>query len=147
MATKQEKIAALTELMISGILSSDEFTRIVSVLDGSKALEPDREESPAEKTYRVFIQEKVAPVFKSPSSVKYPPFSPDMVKEGYLDIDGSQQKRRYIETYIDAPNSYGTMLREQIVIVIDDDFVPQFWGQHLIRPFIGGKTKSWHRMS
>ena len=148
MSTKQEKITALTDLMVREILTADEFTRLVAALDGPVAGEevPAKEKTPAELTYEDYITNTIANAFKSPASVKYPPFEASMVKEGQIELDGTQQKVRYIETYVDAPNSYGAMLREQIIIGIDENFQPQFWAQHLMRPFIGGKSKGWYKM-
>ena len=37
MATKEEKIAALTNLMVNGTLTADEFSRLIAALDGSVA--------------------------------------------------------------------------------------------------------------
>ena len=148
MASKKEKITALTDLMVNGILAPDEFTRVVAALEGKgpENQEPEKKKTPAEIAYEDYITNHVAHAFKSPASVKFPPFDPAMVKEGTIELDGSQQKARYIETYVDASNSYGTMLREEIIIGIDDDFNPLYCAQHAMRPFIGGKTKGWFKM-
>lgn len=49
-----------------------------------------------------------------------------MVKQGKIKLDMREQEVRYIETYADAPNSYGTMLREPIIIGIQ--LHPSFLG-------------------
>lgn len=145
---KEAKIAALTKLMTDGILTADEFTRLIAALDGNVNV-PQREpeKTPAQRTYENYITEKVAPFFKSPASVKFPPFDPSMVKQGVIKLDLKDQNVRYIETYVDAPNSYGTMLREQIIIGIDNDFNPLFWAEHLQLGTLLGKSKSWTTMS
>ena len=58
--------------------------------------------------------------FKSPASCKWPELTPDMVKKGEIKISGSLTKCTYIETYIDAPNSYGAMLRKKLRLVVDN---------------------------
>ena len=42
-------------------------------------------------------------------------------KKGIIRIVGIQTECTYIETYIDAPNSYGAMLRKNLKLVIDDE--------------------------
>lgn len=143
----KDKIAAVSDLMLKGILTADEFSKIVAVLNGSPVQEPEREKTPAERTYEEYIQKEIAPKFKSPSMVKFPPFDPSMVKKGRIKIDYSEREEMYIETYIDAPNSYGTMLREEIIIGIDENFTPRFWAQHLQLGTLLGKSKSWTTMS
>ena len=57
MASKQEKITALTDLMVNGILTPDEFTRVIAALEGKgqEDQEPEREKTPAEMTYEEFF--------------------------------------------------------------------------------------------
>lgn len=143
----KDKISAMTDLMMKGVITADEFAKIVDVLKGKPVGEPEREKSPAEITYETYIKEKVAPKFKSPSMVQFPPFDPSMVKRGRIKIDFSEREEMYIETYVDAPNSYGTMLREEIIIGIDEDFNPKYWAQHLTLGTLLGKSKSWTTMS
>ena len=143
--SKQEKVAALSKLMIDGILTTEEFTRLVAALDGD-APAPAEEKTPAQRIYEDYIMNTVAAVFKSPASVKFPPFNPSMVKQGVIKLDMREQNVRYIETYVDAPNSYGTMLREPIIIGIDNDFNPLFWAQHLQLGTLLGKQKGWTTM-
>ena len=149
MASKQEKITALTDLMARDILTADEFTRIIAALDGQVQVNqvPEKEKTPAELAYEDYITNHIAHAFKSPSSFQFPPFDPSMVKEGTIELDGQKKRGKYIETYIDAPNSYGTMLREDIIIGIDNDFKPVFCAQHITRPLIGGKSTGWYRMA
>ena len=90
--TIEGKISAITKQMTDGILTADEFTKIVSLLNGNAVEAPAREKSPAELTYETYITEKVAKVFKSPGSVKYPPFDPSMVKEGTIKLDFKEQR-------------------------------------------------------
>ena len=70
-----------------------------------------------------------------------------MVKEGELTISkglGSKKHYlRYIETYVDAPNAYGTMLREQIAIVIDEQSKFSMVLQALKNPFTGNSLGQW----
>ena len=85
MASMEEKISALTNLMVCGVLTADEFTRVVAALNGASFAQPappPREISPAEAAYENYIMNVVANAFKSPSAVKFPPFDPSMVKEG-----------------------------------------------------------------
>lgn len=143
----KDKISAMTDLMMKGVITADEFAKIVDVLKGKPVGEPEREKSPAEITYETYIKEKVAPSFKSPSMVQFPPFNPTMVKKGFIKIDSCEREEMYIETYVDAPNAYGTMLRENIIIGIDENFTPYYWAQHLQISSLLGKSKSWTTMS
>ena len=70
-----------------------------------------------------------------------------MVKEGTIKLDFKEQKVKYIETYVDAPNSYGAMLREEIIIGIDDDFNTLWWAQHVQISALLGKSKGWIKMT
>ena len=146
MATMEEKVTALTQLMINGTLTADELSRVIGALTGEAAPQ-EEEKSPAQKTYENYIKNVVVNAFKSPASVKFPPFDPSMVKQGAIKLDFKEQNVRYIETYVDAPNSYGTMLREPIIIGIDDQFTPLFWAQHLQISSLLGKQKGWTTMS
>ncbi len=121
MATKEEKIAALTNLMVEGTLTAEEFSRVVSVLDGSNALQPTKEKSPLEEQYDEVFSKHIINVFKSPASCKWPELQSSMIKKGSIKVDGSTKEYTYIETYIDAPNAYGTMLRKQLKLVMNDD--------------------------
>ena len=145
--TKEEKVAALSQLMIQGILTADELGRLIAALEPANAGAAEVEKTPAQKTYEEYITKVVASVFKSPSQIKFPPFDPSMVKFGTIKLDLKEQTVRYIETYIDAPNSYGAMLREDIIIGIDDKFTPLFWAQHLQLSPILGKAKGWTTIS
>ena len=150
MASMEEKISALTNLMVCGVLTADEFTRVVAALNGASFAQPappPREISPAEAAYENYIMNVVANAFKSPSAVKFPPFDPSMVKEGMIKLDFSQVYCRYIETFVDAPNSYGTMLREPIILGIDDYFNILWWAQHVTVSPLVGKSKGWIRMT
>lgn len=142
-----DKINALTSLMTNGILTAEEFAKIVAVLNGATPQEGVKEKTPAELTYEKYIKEKVATKFKSPASVQFPPFDPSMVKVGKIKLDFKEQEAKYIETYVDAPNSYGTMLREEIIIGIDDDFNPLYWAQHVQMGALLGKSKGWITIS
>ena len=53
-------------------------------------------------------------------------FLVDFSKAFFMDFYNEKISNEFISTYIDAPNSYGAMLRKEIGIVIDDDFNPQF---------------------
>lgn len=144
--TKEEKVAALSQLMIQGVLTADELGRVIAALEPViTPVEPEK--TPAQKIYEAYMTKVVATAFKSPSRVEFPPFDPSMVKSGTIKLDMKEQNIRYIETYVDAPNSYGAMLREEIIIGINDNFAPLFWAQHLQIGPILGKTKGWMTMS
>ena len=146
--TKEQKVAALSNLMVQGILTADELGRLIAALDGAAAPAAPQK-TPAQQKYEDYIANHVAYAFKSPASVKAPPLEPSMIKEGTLNIlEGLKYKPmnvRYIETYVDAPNSYGTMLRQKICIIVDNDFNPQFTVQN-VRGMMGGETKNWMKM-
>lgn len=145
--TKEEKAAALSQLMVQGILTADELGRVIAALEPTNTTPVEPEKTPAQKIYDAYMTKVVAAAFKSPSQVKFPPFDPSMVKSGTIKLDMKEQNLRYIETYVDAPNSYGTMLREEIIIGINDNFAPLFWAQHVQLSPILGKTKGWITMS
>ena len=69
----EEKMGALTKLMQDGILSAEEFARVVAALNGSAIAEvPVKEKSPLEKQYDEVFSNHIINVFKSPASVKWP---------------------------------------------------------------------------
>ena len=149
--SKEKQIAALTNLMVEGVFTAEELTLLINALNGKEtASEPAQEEkTPAQLKYEDYIANHVAYAFKSPSSVKAPPLEPSMIKEGKLNILSGlkykPQEVRYIETYVDAPNSYGTMLRQAICIIVDNDFNPQFVVQN-VPGLMGGPSKNWMKM-
>ena len=147
--TKEEKIAAVSQLMTDGILTAEEFALIVPILSGHSTAAAAPEKTPTEHTYEDYMRNHVAYAFKSPSSIQFPPLNPSMIQEGMLNVqEGLRFKPmplRFILSYIDASNSYGAMLRHEIAIVIDDGFVPQFTLQR-VKGLMGGQTNNWMRM-
>ena len=125
MANLEEKIVAITNLMQQGILTGDEFSKIVQVLSNPNASTSPSEKTPLEKKYDDCFQNHIINVFRSPSTCKWPPLEESMVKEGTVNIlEGWSYKPkeiRYIDTYIDASNGFGAMLRKKLRIVIDGD--------------------------
>ena len=154
MASLEEKISAVTNLMQQGILTGDEFSRIVQVLSNPNANAADVavEKSPLEQKYDDCFANHIINVFKSPASCKWPPLTEDMIKEGTVNIlEGWSYKPkqvRYIETYIDAPNSYGALLRKKLRIVINGEGTPQMViekveGNGLITGLLTANTDDW----
>lgn len=145
MVSLDEKIIAVTKLMQDGILTADELTKIIQVLSGKE--EEEATMTPLEQKYDDFMRNKVSVGFKSPSSIKFPRLQSSMIKEGELKISkglGSKtQYLRYIEVPVDAPNAYGTMLRENLALVLDEnsDFIMVL--QELKSPFTGGSLGQW----
>lgn len=125
MVTMEEKISALTELMKNGILTADEFSKVVATLNGKEEtvqkVEPPKEKSPLAKQYDEVFARYVINVFKSPSACKWPELTSDMVIKGSFKIDGKMTECTYIETYIDAPNSYGAVLRQKLRFLMDEN--------------------------
>ena len=122
MVTIEEKMSSLTKLMQEGVLTAEEFANIVAVLNGaSTTQESVKEKTELEKQYDSVFANHIINAFKSPSSCKWPDLKPDMIKKGSFKILGRLTDCTYIETYIDAPNSYGAMLRKQLRLVIDDN--------------------------
>lgn len=122
MAALEEKMAALTKLMKDGIISEVEFANIISALNGStNSSLPIKEKSPLELQYDEVFSKHIINVFKSPASCKWPELTEEMIIKGSFKILGTMTDCTYIETYIDAPNSYGAMLRKKIRLVIDDN--------------------------
>lgn len=150
MASLNEKIVAITELMNKGIITAEELTKIIQVLNSGDAENVQNIKTPMENKYETFMKNTVAMAFKSPSSVKFPPLESSMIKEGEMKISaglGSKTHNlRYIHTYIDASNSYGAMLREEIAIVIDDNFNFTMVLQALKNPFTGKSLGQWTKL-
>lgn len=147
--TKEDKIAAITKLMTDGILTAEEFTKIVQVLSGEPSAPAETEKSPAEQKYEDYFRNHIAYGFKSPASIQFPPLVSSMIQEGELSIlDGMKYRPmrvRFILTYVDAPNSYGTMLRQELAIIVDDEFNPQFAVQR-VKGLLGGVSNNWMKM-
>lgn len=122
MATMEEKMVALTKLMHDGILTAEDFANVVATLNGGlNATTSAKEKSELEKRYDDVFSKHIVNVFKSPASCKWPELTPDMVKKGEIKINSKLTQCTYIETYIDAPNSYGAMLRKNLRLVVDDN--------------------------
>ena len=122
MATIEEKVTELTKLMNNGILTADEFTKIISILNNNNIeIIEKKEKTPLEKQYDVVFSKYIITVFKSPSSCKWPELTSDMVKKGNVTIENKSINCTYIETYIDATNSYGAMLRKKLRLIIDEN--------------------------
>lgn len=152
-ATIDQKVTAMSKLMQEGILTTDEFVAITGMLASGKEINKEdtsAEITPLEKKYEDVIRNKIAYAFKSPAGVKFPALEPSMIKEGKLKImmgwSIKEQYVRYVETYVDAPNSYGTMLRQKLAIVIDEDFEPQMVVTP-VKGLLGGDTDTWSIMS
>ena len=121
MATVEEKMGALTKLMQDGILTAEEFANVVAALNGGGSVAPVKEKSPLEKQYDEVFEKHIIKVFKSPASCKWPELTSEMIKKGVVKFDAKENNCTYIETYIDAPNSYGAMLRKSLKLVVNDD--------------------------
>lgn len=122
MATMEEKMGALTKLMQDGILTAVEFANIVAALNGATVEStPTKEKSPLEVQYDEVFSKHIVNAFKSPASCKWPELTSEMIIKGSFKFDGKENQCTYIATYIDAPNSYGTMLRKELRLVINDD--------------------------
>lgn len=118
-----EKINAVTALMENGILSADELRRVVQALKDSNAAALEAK-SPLERKYEGFMRNNVAITFRNPLSVNFPPLQRSMVKQGELSVCLDEgvvvREFRYIETYVEALNSYGDVIKERIAIAIDE---------------------------
>ncbi len=122
MATMEEKMGALTRLMQDGILSAGEFARVVAALNGAEAAAvPAKVKSPLELQYDEVFSKHIINAFKSPASCKWPELTPEMVVRGTIKFDGRENQCTYIDTYIDAPKSYGALLRQKIKLVVDEN--------------------------
>ena len=122
MATIEEKVNALTKLMNEGLLTATEFASMVGVLNGAGAEPiPAKEKSPLELQYDEVFSKHIVKAFKSPASCKWPELTSEMIIKGSFKYDGKENQCTYISTYIDAPNSYGAMLRQELRLIIDDN--------------------------
>jgi len=116
------KMRALTKLMQEGILTPEEFASIVALLSGgNNSVAPVKEKTELEKQYDDIFSKHIVNVFKSPASCKWAELVPEMIKQGTIKINSSEVRCTYIETWIDAPNSYGATLRKKLRLVIDDN--------------------------
>lgn len=135
MATIEEKIVSITELMNKGILTAEEFSKVITVLTGTmNNVEVTVEQTPMEIMYNKCFTDRIIGMYKSPGSCKWPSLTKDMILSGVtkVQIGWSTQEinRTYIQTYIDATNSYGAYLRQNIRILLDDDGQPT----HIVYP-------------
>ena len=122
MASMAEKITAISNLMQQGILTPEEFTNIIAALNGSGTTAPPaRQKSPLELQYDYVFKNYIVNAFKSPASCRWPELTPEMIMRGVINFDGKENECTYINTYIDAANSYGTPLRQEIRLVIDEN--------------------------
>lgn len=148
MTTIEEKIQALSALMSQGVLTADEFAKIVQVLNGTATEGNQIEKTPEAVRYEDYIENHILPMYKSPGTCKYPELESSMIKEEEITLASGFKRQkmhvRYIETWVDATNSYGAYLRKNFAIVVDDGFVPQYAMEKL--PSIG-KNTAWMKMA
>ena len=89
----------------------------------------EKEITPIEQYYNDCFKNKIINVYKSPSTCKWPPLESSMIKEGVVNIFNKtkfeDRNVRYIETWIDATNSYGAYIRGRLRIVIDAEGKPE----------------------
>lgn len=120
----QEKILAFSKLMQDGIITSNELAKIINVLcsDVSSNVTSNdvSEKTPLEKKYDECFSKYIINAFKSPSTCKWPKLESNMIVKGSIKINSVVTQCTYIDTYIDAANSYGAMLRQKIRLVLDD---------------------------
>lgn len=122
MASMEEKMMALSKLLQDGILTAEEFPRVLSALNGTLTESvPVREKSPLEIQYDEVFQNHIINMFKSPGSCKWPELDSSMIKKGPIRISSKTAEYTYIDTYIDAPNSYGALLRKKLRLIISDE--------------------------
>ena len=121
MATKKEKMLALTNLFNDGIFTEDEYSKMIAILNKEKNEKEEKMETPLSKEYNDVFKKYIIGVFKSPDSCKWPELLPDMIMEGPIKIDSKEVECTYIETYIDATNSYGAYLRKKIRLVVNEE--------------------------
>lgn len=121
-AASPEAINVLTNLMKEGKLSAEDFAKAVVSLSASGAAAPAKEKTPLEKQYDMIFSKHIINTFKSPSACKWPDLTDSMIAKGKIElVDSTELDCTYIETYIDAPNSYGTMLRKQLRLVLSEN--------------------------
>ena len=122
MATIEEKMNALMKLMQEGILTASEFSSVVAALNGNgNEQAPVKEKTPLELQYDEVFSKHIINAFKSPASCKWPELTSEMIIKGAFKYDGKENECTYIATYIDAPNSYGAMLRKELRLILDDN--------------------------
>lgn len=116
MISFEEKIAGLSKLLATNILTSEEFNKIVELLKGIYTESvPQTEES---IKYNTYFTDFVLPKFKAPATANYPPFNDSMIQT----VEGFFKTYKVIETYLDSQNSFGANIRTGIRIKIDDNF-------------------------
>jgi hypothetical protein len=144
-ATKEEKISAMTNLLTHGILTADECACIVAMLDGRMVFRPARGKSRSAIAYENYMVSTVSTAFQNPLSVHFPPLEIHMVKQGTIRLDGKPVTCRYIETFVDAPNSRGVVFREPILLGVDNELQILWWAQRERPSTLSGKTGGWVR--
>jgi len=129
MATIDEKIIALTGLMNQGVLTAEEFSKIVAALTGTgNNTQAPVEKTPMEIMYEKCFSEKIISLYKSPGTCKWPPLTKEMIVVGTTKVQVGWHTEdinaTYIQTYIDATNSYGAYLRQSMRILLDNEGQP-----------------------
>lgn len=120
-----ERIAQLSQLLAQGVLDNAAYEAAIRATTAGSA-----PKSRPERIYDDFMRNHVAYAYKSPAGVKFDPLREDMICiekiKLLVGLKYHDLEVRMIKTFLDAPNSYGTMLRQNVCIVIDDDFNPIF---------------------
>lgn len=135
MATIDEKIISLTGLMNQGILTVEDFSKIVSVLTGTdNNIQAPVDKTPMEIMYERCFSDKIISFYKSPGTCKWPPLTKEMIVEGVTKVQvgwhNEDINATYIQTYLDATNSYGAYIRQSLRILLDNEGQPT----HIVYP-------------
>lgn len=70
------------------------------------------------KRYDDFLNNKIIPKFKSPSTATFPKYDKSML----IEKEGIFGDKKEIETYIDSQNSFGATIRTKVKIKLDDEY-------------------------
>ena len=114
--TREEQLAAA-----EGALTAAELARVRRRLG-----EPET----AERQYEEYLRRHIARAYREADRVTFLPLTPSMVREERVELWEAGRWRtadlRYILTWVEVPDSRGTVRRRELALVLDGHDRPRF---------------------
>ena len=138
--TREEQLAAAEHLAADGVLTAAELARVRRRLG-----EPET----AERQYEDYVRRHIARAYREPDRVIFPPLEPSMVRQETVELWENGRWRtaelRYILTWVDVPDSRGTVHRRELALALDGHDRPRF-AMERAASLLGKESNRWLRL-